>query len=207
MPILNMVYWATWGWGWRLPAGFQEVEYITSSGTQWINTNVSPSNTLSFEFAITPSGSNQSENAILWDEWSANAIFFMFYSNKYRFHNWWAAGVSVDWPTAQTGVKTSIVLDNTGMTIDGILYPLTAGNSYENNYKVALFWTWWGYQTNRRWAFSLRETVIKDNWTAVRDFVPCYRIADSVIGLYDLVNDVFYTNSGSGTFTKWNDVN
>lgn len=39
-----------------------------------------------------------------------------------------------------------------------------------------------------------------------RDFVPCYRKADDVIGMYDIVNDVFYTNSGSGTFTKGNDV-
>lgn len=207
MPILNMIYWATWGWGWRLPAGFQEVEYITSSGTQWINTQLSPSNTLSLEFAITPSGSNQTENAILWDEWDANAIFLMFYNNKYRFHNWWATGVSVDWPIAQTGVKTEIVLDNTGMTVAGVHYSLTAGNTYVNNYKIWLFGTWGWYQTSRRWAFSLWETVIKDNWTPVRDLVPCYRIADDVVWMYDTVNDVFYTNDWTWTFTKWADVN
>lgn len=39
-----------------------------------------------------------------------------------------------------------------------------------------------------------------------RDFVPCYRKADNVIGLYDLVYGTFYTNQGSGTFTKGNDV-
>ena len=39
-----------------------------------------------------------------------------------------------------------------------------------------------------------------------RDFVPCYRKADDVIGLYDLVYGTFYTNSGTGTFTKGQDV-
>ena len=36
--------------------------------------------------------------------------------------------------------------------------------------------------------------------TLVRDFIPCYRNSDNEIGLYDLVNDMFYTNSGTGTF-------
>ena len=42
--------------------------------------------------------------------------------------------------------------------------------------------------------------------TLVREFIPCYRKADNVIGLYDKVNDVFYTNAGTGSFTKGNDV-
>jgi len=40
----------------------------------------------------------------------------------------------------------------------------------------------------------------------VRDFVPCYRKADGEIGLYDTVTKIFYTNQGSGTFTKGQDV-
>lgn len=34
----------------------------------------------------------------------------------------------------------------------------------------------------------------------VRDLYPCYRISDSEPGMYDIVNDVFYTNAGSGSF-------
>ena len=40
-----------------------------------------------------------------------------------------------------------------------------------------------------------------------RHFIPCYRKSDNVIGLYDLVEGTFYTNSGTGTFTKGSDVN
>lgn len=42
---------------------------------------------------------------------------------------------------------------------------------------------------------------IYENNTVVRDFIPCYRNSDNSIGLYDLVNDVFYENQGTGTFT------
>lgn len=34
----------------------------------------------------------------------------------------------------------------------------------------------------------------------------CYRKSDGVIGMYDVENDVFYTNDGSGDFTKGADV-
>ena len=40
-----------------------------------------------------------------------------------------------------------------------------------------------------------------DNDVLVRDYVPVKRIDDAAIGLYDKVNDKFYSNNGSGTFT------
>ena len=43
--------------------------------------------------------------------------------------------------------------------------------------------------------------------TLVRNFIPCYRILDNEIGMYDTVNDVFYTNQGTGTFIKGPDKN
>lgn len=45
-----------------------------------------------------------------------------------------------------------------------------------------------------------------DNGSLVRDFVPCYRKADGVAGLYDRVTKRFFTNAGTGTFAKGNDV-
>jgi hypothetical protein len=37
--------------------------------------------------------------------------------------------------------------------------------------------------------------------TLVRDFIPVKRNSDSVVGLLDIVNNVFYVNKGSGSFT------
>lgn len=36
----------------------------------------------------------------------------------------------------------------------------------------------------------------------IGNFIPCYRKSDNVIGMYDLVGNKFYTNQGSGAFTK-----
>ena len=40
----------------------------------------------------------------------------------------------------------------------------------------------------------------------VRNFIPCYRKSDSVAGMYDTVNGVFYTNQGTGSFVVGNNV-
>ena len=47
---------------------------------------------------------------------------------------------------------------------------------------------------------------IKVNSILVRNMIPCYRIADNIAGMYDTVNNVFYTNQGTGTFIVGPDV-
>ena len=49
---------------------------------------------------------------------------------------------------------------------------------------------------------------IWDNEKMIRDFVPCYHIADNIVGLYDIVNGKFYTSYGTGDdFIAGPDVN
>ena len=50
---------------------------------------------------------------------------------------------------------------------------------------------------------------VKDKSTGalVRDYIPVYNVTTKEIGLYDLVNDDFYTNQGSGEFDKGEDFN
>lgn len=40
----------------------------------------------------------------------------------------------------------------------------------------------------------------------VREYIPCYRKSDGEIGLYEKYTDQFLVNTGSGTFTKGDDV-
>ena len=44
---------------------------------------------------------------------------------------------------------------------------------------------------------------VYDNW--VLKLYPVYRKADNVAGMYDIVNDVFYTNQGTGAFSVGSD--
>lgn len=44
------------------------------------------------------------------------------------------------------------------------------------------------------------------NGELVRNFLPCYRITDGAVGMYDTVTKTFYTNDGEGEFAKGPDV-
>lgn len=47
---------------------------------------------------------------------------------------------------------------------------------------------------------------IYEDGTLIRNYVPCIRNEDSVIGMYDLVEGEFYTNSGTGNFIQGPEV-
>ena len=53
---------------------------------------------------------------------------------------------------------------------------------------------------------KLYSFKIYDNGTLVRDFVPCYRVYDGEIGLWDNVNNVFYENAGTGEFSRGEEI-
>lgn len=42
--------------------------------------------------------------------------------------------------------------------------------------------------------------------TKVREYIPCYRKSDDVVGMYDLVSSTFFTSAGSGAFTAGPDI-
>lgn len=44
--------------------------------------------------------------------------------------------------------------------------------------------------------------ILKIDGNLSANFIPCYRKSDSEIGMYDTVSKTFYTNAGTGTFTK-----
>ena len=48
---------------------------------------------------------------------------------------------------------------------------------------------------------------IFDGDLILRNFIPCYKKSSGEIGMYDTVSKEFFTNQGTGTFLKGNDVN
>jgi len=48
--------------------------------------------------------------------------------------------------------------------------------------------------------------ITNSNGVVIHDYVPCYRKADGEIGVYDIIDSTFHTNSGTGTLVKGNNV-
>lgn len=74
------------------------------------------------------------------------------------------------------------------------------------NYPICVLgWNYGGimrYGIGRCYGFE-----IKIENTVAFNGIPCYRKADNVIGMYDTISKQFFTNAGTGTFTKGANVN
>lgn len=62
------------------------------------------------------------------------------------------------------------------------------------------------FSTTGATSFIKRGKVYVDN-TLELDLIPAIRKSDNVAEMYDIINDNFYTNSGTGTFTVGSNVN
>jgi hypothetical protein len=88
------------------------------------------------------------------------------------------------------------------MTLNGVLSTQTYSGSIQNGANIALFGDYKDGITQRAKYTRMYYWKMTDNGVVVRHMIPCYRISDNVIGMYDLIGKTFYTNAGSGTFTK-----
>ena len=204
----------------RLPSAFQEVEYIESTGTQYIDSGVYGKETtkIVFGFQMTDTtniqylfGASQTFNT--------NALSFSFNKDArdYLYRVFFGNPSGDNGNVRPDGInsfstKTSVdscVITNTSISLDNELYnyeyPQTTSFTTPNT--ITLFARNNAGTISFYASYKLKKYFqIYDNNVLVRDFVPCYRKSDSVIGLYDLVNDVFYTNAGTGTFSKGPDT-
>lgn len=195
----------------RLPSTYKELEYIESTGTQWINTNYEVKGDLRFDGEIYTETQNI-EMAVIGTIESSSQIEVGFSSSNNRFFtfsNNSAAGITATNPIYGIKLKFTSKFNSTdpykelSMNIDGGSYASSniANTSYVGTH-LELF------RIDTRFPFTGRTYYLKiyDNGNLVRSYIPCYRILDGVVGLYDTVNDQFYTNSGTGTFIKGPEV-
>lgn len=192
---------------WRLPSAYQEVEWIQSSWTQYINTGYTPLTTTEFDLTFEkvsqvstwdcPFGTRKQYNQ------QAYYIWYVSSSSYYAFGNNHVDPSSV--PFYSTWVKYNITYKNWVLSNGSQTVNVSVNSSPYWN--LHLFCDLDNGSISEKSAIKLYSFKLYESGTLVRDFVPCYRIADSVIWLYDLVNDVFYTNNWTWTFTKWPDVN
>lgn len=84
-----------------------------------------------------------------------------------------------------------------------VVFQSTGSTTWTLNTPLILFANWANTaytSTNRPADASIYALKVVKNNTTVRDYVPAMRNSDGVYGLYDLVNDVFYTSPNGNLF-------
>ncbi len=192
----------------QLPAGYQRVEYIESTGTQWIDTGVTANKNTGFDvdFIIYDTGTGWrsviaaygSEQRQLELNMNGNGISYLYYIHAEDDFT----GSRAIPANYQADTRTNVSLRyQTYTDPNGIATTITMGD-YSTDVSMFVFGR--NYQDTITELSSTRLYSLKlyDGNIEIRNFIPCYRLSDGEIGLYDTVNGVFYTNQGTGKFFK-----
>ena len=181
---------------------YQEVEYIQSSGSQYIDTGWYPTGRSELEFEFEYQSWSWTWSFWVDSWWTVNAfsVFtdrMLCYGSQYQ--------------SSQTyfvaGTKYKLEFKNLTWTLNWVQRFTYTQQSFTSSYSAYLFAKRRNNSIEMYAKVKIYALKLWNNWTLERNFVPCYRIADGLIWMYDLVNNVFYTNNWSWTFTKWPDVN
>lgn len=185
-----------------LPSGYKRVEYIQSSGSQYVDTGFKPNqdtrvvmdvdvDTTTSQRALFGCRTAYANNAFCLWTGTGNAG----YQTDY--------GSLVGQPTSPNSTGRHLLDKNKNvLTVDGTVVVSQDAAAFQTAYNLFLLQINNGGSVMSAYPFSgkLYSCKIYDNGTLVRDFIPA--ITDSnEVGLWDDVNTVFYGNAGNGTFT------
>ena len=186
--------------GGRLPSGYTELLYIQSTGTQWIDTDVIPTQEYTLYAKIsfldtagtnilgTRNGSGDTTNRFGLISFGSTSLFGAFYGTNS------VSGNAVDQNTHEFSIgPDGFVMDGTTVNVQQTIFSCS--------YPIILF----GFNNGSNGITTVSERIysckIYFEDQLIRNFVPCIN-PDGIVGLYDLEAGTFYQNAGSGDFLK-----
>lgn len=163
-----------------IPSELVELEYIESTGTQYIETGISAKNItkaiIDFQY-ITVDSSRENQIMSVWAD-ASNHMQCGLTGTTFLTGRGTTFSQTSNMTARTTG--TSVPIGN-----PDILIPLFAQRASAVD----------------RWSIAkLYSCKMYNNSTIVRDFIPAKRISDSKCGLWDKVNLKFYTDENGGNF-------
>lgn len=184
----------------ELPSAYQQVEYIESTGTQQISLNYilqeNDEINLRFEFM----GFFKTGDAYLFYLPGANIWTAYNYrtNNPVRFFVRFGSSSSTSYTDFPE--KGSLTLGKNKLIVNGVNYRITEYTAISNS-RFYLFGIYPDFSKYKLFYFFVEE-----NGTKKLHLIPCYRKSDGEIGLYDIVNNIFYINNGTEEFLKGADI-
>jgi len=194
-----------------LPAEYVRVNYIESTGTQYIDTEYIPDALTDMEIEFSYLDVNNAISTtwypICGERSGSSNSYFAFWIHKDR------RNIAVNYGGYDSGgVGSEILSKNVKYTLKnrGLKFYLNDNLFTSSTTQITKGTTpIYIFTIGRRSGVEDRHVLIKlysfkiyENEQFVRYMLPCYRKSDNVIGLYDVINSKFYTNSGTGDFIK-----
>lgn len=185
----------------RLPAEYQEVEYIESTGTQYIDTNVnlSSSDVVKCKFELTAATASLAD--AIFGAYDSSDFFVLLMRSPIQAR----VGTSSN-QTTSTNYELNKIYDTSltnGTYIEnGTTYTFTPSSDFT---QIKSCYIMFRNQATAN-VVPVSAKVYSFEIEGKFNGIPCCRKADGVIGMYDTVSETFFTNAGAGNFGKGNDV-
>ena len=192
-----------------LPKEYQQVEYIESSGTQYIDTDITLShlNTINIIWMLTYN--EERENLFIFGARdSATKNNLEFYKNidgyiNLDYGNYQDNRIQIETIKLNKWYETKITKEL--LFHNDIQFNISNTNEFITP-PIYIF-----YANNIFSGFPMKGKIKKFEIENVANFIPCYttttvtdvndkQCSAGTVGMYDLVNGQFYTNKGTGTF-------
>lgn len=184
-----------------LPEGYTRLQYIESSGTQWIDTGFKPNQLSRVVMDVNILAQSGWPRAVFGGRngttTAVDSFVFWAFAEDYFRSDLDTDLLEIDIPPAG---RHHIDKDRNTTTVDNFSQTQT-NHTFQSNYNLALF-----SQNDadgidaRMVAMQLYGCQVYDDGVLVRDFLPC-ESPDGAVGLYDAANGMFYGNAGTGAFT------
>lgn len=186
----------------ELPDGYTRVEYIESTGTQYIDTNFIPNQDTRIKVKImTKDISGVTNKTVFGSRESPNSKNYSLTMGNGSQNSWWTGYGTSNIGTNSYALRDTLyeIEKNKNVTIlNGSVLATNQSQTFTCSSNLYLF-----CMDQRGPTFysniELYYCKIWENGVLVRNMIPC-KNPSNVAGMYDTVNKVFYTNAGSGSF-------
>lgn len=184
------------------PTGYTKLRYLESNNAQMIDTNyiVQETDTIEVDYELTSTGLSQSgDKFIIGAADNTNgSIWVETYNNTntwyYRFGS--SASSNRTYGSFASGTfaikKQHFSVGNTDNSINYASMPQASLTLFGRTNASNVFRGAW---------VRISEVRIKNGTKTVHKYVPARRNSDNELGMLDLIDNVFYTNIGTGTFS------
>lgn len=177
-----------------------ELEYIESTGTQYVDTLFKPNNNtrVVMDVELPVQGSYPKGLFGVRDATSGNKNSFLMWVYNQSFNTGFATvGKAI---SLTTSGRFTVDKNKTANIINGTTYSADTASTFQSSYSLLLLALMNSNGVDSRMVSGkLYSCQIYDNGTLVRDYIPAKTI-EGEVGLYDRVFKEFYRNAGTGAF-------
>ena len=192
------------GWKVRIPGTYTELEYIQSTGTQWIDTNFIPDNNTRVKTKVQFDSAVNGQGTVFGSSLGYNNSGFECFR--------WGTHISFMWGTKAWYSEYSFDINdvaeidwnknvlNYKKNNENILQAIFNNQTFTTAYPLKLFSLSRGQYYDDVGHIKMYYAQIYDNGVLILDFIPARRNSDGVVGMYDAANQTFYTSPNGANF-------